>query len=313
MGLEKLARQGFKVCTAALPRRHPALSWRKFTRAPDGLFVAKVQPRGGRGSRGRGRAMGAPNPTGTEIEIKLRIPSRDEHKKVEALFHDGYCATHKQKNVFFDGASGELEKRRVVMRIRFYETTTDGGETMCGHGELGAMQPSRCVLTLKGKSVIKDGVGVASEIEHDIGVDDGYRCIDDPSHILNLVDTTAPPADGSAAEGSAIVRQVIDTYGVREFKCLGGFDNIRNVFRWQPGADALDPASAPDESPAPPCLNIELDETRFAHGTLFELEVETADPGAVKDALERALRTGGIQFSYSAVSKFSNFIRGTLD
>ena len=50
------------------------------------------------------------------------------------------------------------------------------------------------------------------------------------------------------------------------------------------------------------------------HGRpLFELEVETAEPDAVKAALEGLLRARGIDFSYSTVSKFANFVRGTLD
>ena len=235
---------------------------------------------------------------GTEIEIKLRLPSREAHGRVASAFLDGYSATHRQRNVFFDGAGGELEARRAVMRIRFFETSTAGPASGAGGGAGGEMRPSRCVLTLKGKAVITDGVGVASEVEHDIPVDDGLRCVEDPNHVLSLADAAAP---------SGIVRQVVDAYGVREFRCLGGFENLRSVFRWRPDGGGAAPPAGED------CLHVELDETRFAHGTLFELEVETAEPDAVKAALEGLLRARGIDFSYSTVSKFANFVRGTLD
>jgi adenylate cyclase class IV len=75
------------------------------------------------------------------------------------------------------------------------------------------------------------------------------------------------------------------------------------------------PRAAPTEAETGTAL-LELDETAYEWGTVFEVEAEA--PGAaaaerVRDALERTLAAAGVPFSRSGVSKFRNFIRRTLE
>lgn len=49
-------------------------------------------------------------------------------------------------------------------------------------------------------------------------------------------------------------------YGLKGLKAMGGFRNVRQEFDWQG-------------------LVLELDQTKFAHGTVYELEAETVCMG----------------------------------
>ena len=168
----------------------------------------------------------------TEVEIKLRLTSRDAYEQTAALFESGHSATHEQENFFFDGAEQELAAQRAVLRLRFFDTSSFDADK--------CITSARCVLTLKGKSVIQDGVGVAPEVEHDISVDDGRRCIREPSHILKLTDTSTLEASDICRPSppSAIVRDVVDRFKVQTFVCLGGFTNRRQVYEWRVADEA---------------------------------------------------------------------------
>ena len=58
---------------------------------------------------------------------------------------------------------------------------------------------------------------------------------------------------------------------------------------------------------------LELDETQYDWGTLYELECETEEPDALKPKLEGLLRAHGVAFKYSTTSKFANFRNRTLE
>ena len=103
--------------------------------------------------------------------------------------------------------------------------------------------------------------------------------------------------------------------------CLGGFKNLRRDYAWEG-------------------FKLELDETQFDWGTVYEVEVETVRPAQgllagcaaparlparllrpaaeqerpeeLKEKLERFLRAEGIPFSYSEVTKFHNFVNKSL-
>ena len=246
----------------------------------------------------------------TEVEIKLRLTSRDSYERAAALFESEHRATHEQENFFFDGAEQELAAQRAVLRLRFFDTASFDADTRTAS--------ARCVMTLKGKSVIRDGVGVAPEVEHDISVEDGRRCIREPNHILNLTDISAAastpgaPADDATSvyrqnPSSAIVRDVVDRFKVQTFVCLGGFTNRRQVYEWRVADEVAAGTNVPDE-----VLHIELDETRFAHATVHEVEVETGSPELVKPILEQKLRAAGVDFRNSVRSKFQIFREGKL-
>ena len=55
-----------------------------------------------------------------QVEIKLRLPTKEAHDEVAEQLKDSFRETHQQENFFFDGANGELSSQRVVLRCRFY-------------------------------------------------------------------------------------------------------------------------------------------------------------------------------------------------
>mmetsp|Transcript_61536 Transcript_61536/g.194767 ORF Transcript_61536/g.194767 Transcript_61536/m.194767 type:complete len:200 (-) Transcript_61536:44-643(-) len=198
----------------------------------------------------------------TEVEIKLRLPNKEAHSRVADTLKDAFRVTHLQENVFFDGTNKELSAVRAVLRIRFYNTDR------------------KCVVTLKGKSVIVDGVGTASEEEEEIDPTLGRACVNDPSVLL-----TAPVP---------LLQSVKERFSPAGMVCLGGFHNVRTEYDWEGHM-------------------IELDETKYDWGTNYEVELETPEPDAVKPKLEAMLGAAGVEYKYSTVSKFANFRNKTLE
>ncbi|GLJ26262.1 hypothetical protein SUGI_0504700 [Cryptomeria japonica] len=198
-----------------------------------------------------------------EVEVKLKLPDASAHHKVATILAPFHKVTHLQENVFFDGANGELSAKRAVLRLRFY------------NGD------SRCVVSLKGKAVLVDGVSRVEEAEEDLEAALGRACVAEPSRLL------------SAAERCGLLKTVLAEYGCSDFVCLGGFRNVRGVFEWEG-------------------LNIELDETHYSFGTTYEIECETADPEAAKNILEHFLQQNSVPFSHSQLSKFAVFRSGKL-
>jgi len=199
-----------------------------------------------------------------EVEVKLRLANADSHRRVTTLLSPFHVITHRQHNLFFDGAGSELSSRRAVLRLRFY-----------GDDE-------RCVVSLKAKAVLVDGVSRVEEDEEDLDPKIGRDCIAEPGK-LGLVE-------------SRIMGRVKDEFGVvgeNGFVGLGGFKNVRNVYDWKG-------------------LKLEVDETHFDFGTLFEIECESSDPEGAKSILEEFLKENEIDYSYSVASKFAIFRAGKL-
>eukprot|EP00879_Flechtneria_rotunda_P016822 GHRR01017607.1.p1 GENE.GHRR01017607.1~~GHRR01017607.1.p1 ORF type:complete len:202 (+),score=60.18 GHRR01017607.1:305-910(+) len=196
-----------------------------------------------------------------EVEVKLRLPGPEAHQQLEQLLATGRKATHRQENYFFDGSKRELNSQRVVLRVRFYD------------------HDKKAVLTLKGQQVLVDGIGRASEVEEPVDPAVGREALKNPSSLLQL------PGD--------ILQNLAKHYNLSELKCLGGFQNVRQVFDWQG-------------------FTLELDETQYEWGRLYELEAETDKPEELRSQLESLLQQHGIQYSYSKTSKFANFINRTL-
>lgn len=199
--------------------------------------------------------------SGMEVEIKLRLPDKESHDVVAKLLHEGARNLYRQENFFFDGSRQELGKRLHVLRARFYNET------------------EKCTLTLKGKAIIEDGIGRATELEHAIEPDVGRKIVEDPSKMLQLQ--------------GRVVQLVREKFDPEELVCLGGFRNVRQEFAWEGHI-------------------IELDETQYDWGTVYELECETVEPETVKERLEELLGNNGISYAYSSVSKFANFVNKTL-
>ncbi|KAF8400584.1 hypothetical protein HHK36_013883 [Tetracentron sinense] len=199
-----------------------------------------------------------------EIEVKLLLPDSASHQKLSELLSPFYLKTHHQENVFFDGAASELSSKRAILRLRFYN-----GDSLC-------------VVSLKAKSVIIDGVSRVEEDEEEIHPSIGRACVAEPWRL-------------GSVDSSRLLRRAREEFGVGDkgFVCLGGFRNVRGVYDWKG-------------------LKLELDETMYDFGTAYEIECESADPEGVKKLLEEFLKENGISYSYSKVSKFAVFRSGNL-
>ncbi|KAJ0752038.1 putative triphosphatase [Helianthus annuus] len=84
-----------------------------------------------------------------------------------------------------------------------------------------------------------------------------------------------------------------DNNGELGLVCLGGFKNLRNVYEWKG-------------------LVIEVDETSFEFGTLYEIECESSEPEKAKELIEEFLKENGVGYSDSVASKFAIFRSGKL-
>ncbi|KAK4369906.1 hypothetical protein RND71_009381 [Anisodus tanguticus] len=204
-----------------------------------------------------------------EVEVKLRLPDSTAHEKVLSLLSLYHTKTHNQRNTFFDGACGELSTRRAVLRLRFYENSEN----------------VKCMMCLKGKATIIDGVSRVEEDEEELDPKIGYECVANPSKLMEAV----------CLDYSRVLQRAKEEFQVGEegFVGLGGFKNVRNVFEWNG-------------------VELEVDETMFDFGTCYEIECESLEPEKVKAMIETLLKDNGIDYSYSEVSKFATFRAGKL-
>ena len=231
------------------------------------------------GMEGGKEKIGSTNPsaaTGMEVEVKLRLPNKQAHDAVAAaLVASGrgkQLATHEQENFFLDGPNTELSSKMAVLRIRFY----DGDR--------------RALVTLKGKQKLVDGVGRGTEVEFDFPDAAAAR------KFVQGQGASSKPSSAfleQAPQDNQVLKSLREDYAATELVCIGGFRNVRKEFSFEGHT-------------------LELDETRFEHGTVFEIEVESADPEPLKAKLEAFLRENGIEFEYSATTKFANYINKTL-
>mmetsp|Transcript_30132 Transcript_30132/g.85068 ORF Transcript_30132/g.85068 Transcript_30132/m.85068 type:complete len:199 (-) Transcript_30132:32-628(-) len=137
----------------------------------------------------------------------------------------------------------------------------------------------RAVLTLKGKMQITDGVGRATEVEESVDAVASRQFLKDASTLAKL--------------DSELMHQCRSNFCFKTLQCMGGFKNLRREFHWEGHL-------------------LELDKTIFDHGTVFEIEVETASPEQLRPKLEQFLADNSISFQYSTNSKFANFRNKTL-
>ncbi|XP_062078211.1 triphosphate tunnel metalloenzyme 3 [Humulus lupulus] len=196
-----------------------------------------------------------------EVEVKLRLPDATAHRRVSELLTPFLVTTHRQENCFFDGAAAELSSCRAVLRIRFSD------------------KDPRCMVSLKAKAVLKDGISRVEEDEEELDEPLGRACVAEVGK-LGCVE-------------SRVLKRVREEFGVLEFVGLGGFENVRVVYEWKG-------------------LKLEVDETKYGFGTCYEIECESADPEAVKKVLEEFLKENGIEYSNSEASKFAIFRSGKL-
>ncbi|PIA40906.1 hypothetical protein AQUCO_02400163v1 [Aquilegia coerulea] len=103
-----------------------------------------------------------------EVEVKLRLPDFATHQKLSDLLSPFYIKTHLQENIFFDGTAKELSSKLVVLRLRFYNSD------------------SRCVVSLKAKAVLVNGVSRVEEDEEDIDPSIGRACVAEPWRLCSI-------------------------------------------------------------------------------------------------------------------------------
>lgn len=200
--------------------------------------------------------------------MKLRLANSTAHQSLSSVLSPFLRQTHFQHNIFFDGAVSELTSHRAVLRLRFYGEDPQTAE--------------RCVLSLKAKAVLVDGVSRVEEDEEDMDPFVGREIWANPNLIGSIE--------------SRILRRVRDEFevnGESGYVCLGGFKNVRGVYEWKE-------------------LELELDETLFDFGTLYEIECESAEPDKAKEMIEELLKENGILYSCSKMSKFAIFRSGEL-
>lgn len=197
-----------------------------------------------------------------EVEVKLRLPDSASHQRVSDILSPHHVKTLFQENVFFDGVDSQLSSNLAALRLRFYDFD------------------SHCVLSLKSKPSLSDGISRIEEEEEPLEPSIARACVAEPWRLCLL--------------DSAIMKKVRVEYGIgNELVCLGGFKNVRAVFDWNG-------------------LKLELDESRYDFGTCFELECESSEPENVRKLLEELLIGNGIQYSYSKTNKFAVFLSRKL-
>ncbi|XP_065850762.1 triphosphate tunnel metalloenzyme 3 [Euphorbia lathyris] len=199
-----------------------------------------------------------------EVEVKLRLPDSTNFARLNSILSPFHLKTLNQHNLFFDSDSATLSSQRAVLRCRFFN------------------QDSRCVLSLKAKPVLINGVSRVEEDEEDVDPLIGRECVADPSKLSSIE--------------SRILNRCKEEYGIggeMKFVCLGGFENVREVYEWRG-------------------LKLEVDETKYSFGVCYELECETSDPETVKKELEEFLKENEIDYKYSEMSKFAVFRSGKL-
>ncbi|KAJ9163031.1 hypothetical protein P3X46_022753 [Hevea brasiliensis] len=199
-----------------------------------------------------------------EVEVKLGLPDLPNYTRLNSLLSSFHLKTIPQQNLFFDSDAATLSSQRAVLRLRFFDND------------------SRCVLSLKAKPVLINGVSRVEEDEEEIDPLIGRECVADPSKLSSVE--------------SRILKRCKDEFGIVEgmgFVCLGGFENLRQVYEWRG-------------------LKLEVDETKYSFGVSYEVECETSDPEEVKRQLEEFLKDNGIDYKYSEMSKFAVFRSGKL-
>ncbi|KAK2631039.1 hypothetical protein EUGRSUZ_L03509 [Eucalyptus grandis] len=136
-----------------------------------------------------------------EVEVKLRLPGADAHRRVASLLSPHRLRTDRQENLFFDGAAGELSSRRAVLRLRVLQRRRPLRRLAQGQGPSSSTRQPR-----RGD-------------EEELDPARGRECVADPGKMGSM--------------GSRVLRRCREEFGVGEFVGLGGFGNVRDVYEWK--------------------------------------------------------------------------------
>ncbi|KAH7574350.1 hypothetical protein JRO89_XS03G0285300 [Xanthoceras sorbifolium] len=200
-----------------------------------------------------------------EVEVKLRLKDATAHHQLTTtLLSPFHVKTLHQHNLFFDTPTSSLSSQRAVLRLRFFD------------------KDARCIVSLKSKPTLVDGVSRVEEDEEELDPAVAKDCVENPSKLYDIE--------------SRVVRRVREEFGLENgsaLVCLGGFENVREVYDWRG-------------------LKLAVDETKYVFGTSYEVECETEDPEGAKRVLEEFFNENGIAYTYSEMTKFAVFRAGKL-
>ncbi len=201
--------------------------------------------------------------SGTEVEIKLRIPDSASYDALSQALIPCFKQAHEQENWFFDGASKELSNKRVVLRLRFYDTDR------------------KALLTCKGKQVLEGGVGTAPEEEETLDPKLARGYLADPQTLLEC--------------SSPLIAKLKSQYGLKKgLTLLGGFQNLRKEYSWRGNLLELDQTSYPwgtlheleCETTAPEKLKKELEAMLDSFGVVHSDSTKSKFANFVDQTLE---------------------------
>lgn len=127
--------------------------------------------------------------------------------------------------------------------------------------------------------MIANGVSRVEEDEEDMDPAIGKGCFEDPQKLMD--------AD------SRVLTRVKQEFGIKGFVGLGGFRNVRNVYKWNG-------------------VKLEVDEVKYDFEDMYEVECESLEPEKVKGMIEEFFKQNEIEYSDSVMSKFAIFRAGKL-
>ncbi|CAN0857512.1 Triphosphate tunnel metalloenzyme 3 [Linum grandiflorum] len=102
-----------------------------------------------------------------EVAAKLSLPNSESHARFKTLISQSHLKTVNHHNLFFDTPTSALSTKRAVLRLRFLDDT-------------------HCVVSLKAKAVLVDGVSRVEKDEEEINLGLGRACADDPKKLGSI-------------------------------------------------------------------------------------------------------------------------------
>ncbi|KAI8048876.1 hypothetical protein BDF22DRAFT_736053 [Syncephalis plumigaleata] len=110
-----------------------------------------------------------------EVEIKIRLPGREDYDKLVSILEKTLVSTEYQENHFFDGPNSELREKRNVLRTRLIQEM-----------KKDEIVDKYAVVTLKGNAQLVDGISRVEEYEDRIGWNDAKAVCVEPARLLQL-------------------------------------------------------------------------------------------------------------------------------
>ncbi|TPX70893.1 hypothetical protein SpCBS45565_g01512 [Spizellomyces sp. 'palustris'] len=158
-----------------------------------------------------------------EVEIKIRLPSRETYEQVVALFkiQGIHCRTERQENWFLDGCGAELQNDQSIFRIRRADIND---HSVLNEGSNDSTQQPLVAFTatIKGNALLTDGVSRVAEEERPISTELAERLLRSPSD-LALISQDHPLLGKLAAK----LNHPSDT------RIIGSYSTLREVFEWK--------------------------------------------------------------------------------